>query len=66
MSSAVRYAQSPTPPVASARTGRPRAALVPPRVRPGELALTATLLSLYVGFRGSARLLGAIESVVAR
>ena len=66
MSSAVRYAQSPTPLVARARNGEPRAALVPAGLRPGELALTATLLSLYVGLRGGARVLGAIESVVAR
>jgi hypothetical protein len=32
----------------------------------GELALTATLFSLYVGCRGAARLLGAIEGVVQR
>jgi hypothetical protein len=31
-----------------------------------ELALTATLLSLYVGVRGSARALGAVESLVRR
>ena len=66
MSSAVRYARSPPPLVTRARSGRPRATLVPASLRPGEVALTATLFSLYVGFRGSARLLGAIESVVAR
>jgi hypothetical protein len=76
MSSAVRSAPSPTSPAAGAPLGGPRAALVPwvaarrrRRLRalaPGELALTATLLSLYVGFRGSARVVGAIESIVAR
>jgi hypothetical protein len=31
-----------------------------------ELAVTATLLPLYVGFRGSARVLGAVENVMLR
>ena len=31
-----------------------------------ELAVTATLLPIYVGCRGSARLLGAVEHMVAR
>jgi hypothetical protein len=75
MSSAVRFAPSPSPPAAGAPLGGSRAALVPvaapPRRHlrgrgPRELALTATLLSLYVGFRGGARLLGAIEGVVQR
>lgn len=74
MSSAVRFAPSQMPPVIGAPPGGPRAALVPvapPRRRlrglgPGELALTATLFSLYVGVRGGARLLGAIEGVVQR
>jgi hypothetical protein len=43
------------------RTARPR-----PLLTPGELALRATLLPLYLGVRGSARVLGAIESVVRR
>jgi len=43
----------------------------PPRRRlrghgPGELALTATLFSLYVGFRGSALLLAAVEGMAQR
>jgi len=40
----------------------------PPQRSPsvGEIALTATLLSLYVGCRGTARVLGAIEAVVTR
>lgn len=75
MSSAVRFAPSPSPPATGAPLGGPRAALVlvetPPRRRlrstgPGELALTATLFSLYVGIRGSARVLGVIEGVVQR
>jgi len=66
MSSAVRYAQSPPPPVARAQNGRPRTALVRASLRPAELALTATLFSFYVGLRGSARVLRAIESIVAR
>lgn len=75
MSSAVRFAPPPSPPAAGAPTGVSRAALVPvaapPRRHlrgrgPGELALTATLFSLYAGIRGSARLLGAIEDVVQR
>jgi hypothetical protein len=32
----------------------------------GEIALTATLLSLYVGCRGTARVLAALEAVVSR
>jgi hypothetical protein len=32
----------------------------------GEILLTATLLSLYVGCHGTARVLGAIEAVVTR
>jgi len=32
----------------------------------GELALTATLFSLYAGVRASARLLAALEGVVQR
>ena len=75
MSSALRFAPSPTPPAAGAPLGGPRATLVPlaaprrgrwPRLAPRELALTATLLSLYVGVRGSARALGAVESLVRR
>ncbi|HKH17199.1 MAG TPA: hypothetical protein VKA57_06705 [Solirubrobacteraceae bacterium] len=75
MSSAVRFAPSPTPPAAGAPLGGARAALVPvaapPRRRlrghgPGELALTATLFSLYVGFRGSALLLAAVEGMAQR
>ena len=31
-----------------------------------ELALTATLYPIYVGCRGSARLLGAVEHVMLR
>jgi hypothetical protein len=31
-----------------------------------ELALTATLLPIYVGCRGTARLLGAVESFMVR
>jgi hypothetical protein len=31
-----------------------------------ELALAATLFPLYVGCRGSARILGAVESVMLR
>jgi hypothetical protein len=31
-----------------------------------ELALTATLFPLYVGFRGSARVLGAVENMMPR
>jgi hypothetical protein len=34
------------------------------REGPGELLLTGGLLALYVGLRGTARALGAIESVV--
>jgi hypothetical protein len=77
MSSAVRLAPSlsPSTRAAGASLGVPRAAHVPvaapPRRHlrgrgPGELALTATFLSLYVGVRGGARLLGAIEGVVQR
>jgi hypothetical protein len=75
MSSAVHFAPSQTPPAAGATPGGPRAALVPVAVPPprrlrgagaGELALTATLFSLYVGVRGSARVLGAIEGVTRR
>jgi hypothetical protein len=75
MSSAVRFAPSQMPPVIGAPPGGPRTTLVPVvappgrRLRglgPGELALTATLFSLYVGVRGGARLLGAIEGVVQR
>ena len=75
MSSAVHFAPSHTPPATGAAPGGPRATLVPipalPRRRlrgagPRELALTATLFSLYVGCRGGARLLGAIEGVVQR
>lgn len=75
MSSAVRFAPSPSPPAAGAPLGGSRAALVPVATPPrrrlrghgaGELALTATLLSLYVGIRASARVVGAIEGVVQR
>jgi hypothetical protein len=75
MSSAVRYVPSQMPPATGAPPGGPRATLVPiaapPRRRlrglgAGELALTATLFSLYVGVRGGVRLLGAIEGVVQR
>ena len=75
MSSAVHFAPSQTPPATGATPGGPRAALVPlpapPRRRlrdagPGELALTATLFSLYVGVRGSVRVLGAIEGLTQR
>lgn len=76
MSSAVRLAPSPSPPAAGAPPRGSRAALVlipapPPRRHlrnggPGELALTATLFSLYAGVRGGARLLGAIEGIVQR
>jgi hypothetical protein len=72
MSSAVRFAPSPTPPAAGAPLGGSRTALVlrtarpRPLLTPGELALRATLLPLYLGVRGSARVLGAIESVVRR
>lgn len=75
MSSAVRFAPSPSPPAAGAPIGASRAALVPvaapPRRHlrshgPGELALTATLFSLYAGVRGGARVLGAIEGIVQR
>jgi hypothetical protein len=38
----------------------------PRRAGPGELALTATLFSLYVGLRGSVRVLGAIEGLTQR
>ena len=31
-----------------------------------ELALTAALLPIYVGLRGSARILGAVESTMVR
>jgi hypothetical protein len=30
----------------------------------GELALTATLFSVYVGARGTARALGAVQSLI--
>jgi hypothetical protein len=75
MSSAVHFAPSQMPPATGAAPGGPRAALVPVSASPrrrlreagaGELALTATLFSLYVGVRGSARLLGAIEGVTRR
>jgi len=75
MSSAVRFAPSQTPPATGAARGGPRTAFVPagaPTARrlralgPAELALTATLFSVYVGVRGSARLLGAIEGFVQR
>jgi hypothetical protein len=72
MSSAVRFAPSQQPPAIGAPPGGPWATLVPigaPRRRrlgAGELALTATLFSLYVGVRGGVRLLGAIEGVVHR
>lgn len=32
----------------------------------GEVALTATLLSIYVGARGTARALGAVHAVILR
>jgi len=62
MSPALRIAPSPTPRAAGAPPGGSRATLVrvaaPRRIAPGELALTAALLSLYVGVRLSARALG--------
>ena len=75
MSSALRFAPSPTPPAAGAPLGGSRAALVPVaapprrslrRLAPGVLALTATLLSLYVGVRGSTRVLRARVRRAAR
>ena len=71
MSLAIRFAPPPTPRAAAAPPGGPRAALAPARgrrraTRPGELALTATLFSLYVGFGGGARVLGAIETILPR
>jgi hypothetical protein len=75
MSPAIRYAPSPTPPATGAPLGGSRAALAPvaPRPRrraplrdPVELALTATLYPLYLGVRGSARVVGALESLVRR
>jgi hypothetical protein len=36
------------------------------RIAIRELALTATLYPIYVGCRGSARLLGAVEHVMLR
>jgi hypothetical protein len=74
MSLAVHYAPSPAPPANGAPLGGSRAALVPvapqPRRRPApapaELALTATLVPLYLGVRGSARVVGALESLVRR
>ena len=68
-------AVAPAPRDSRHTSEEPRTALVPvaasPRRRlrdagPGELALTATLFSLYVGVRGSARLLGALEGVTRR
>ena len=75
MSSAVHFAPPPSPSAAGASLDGSRAALVPAAAQPRrhrrshaprELALTATLFSLYVGFRGGAVLLGAIEGVVQR
>ncbi len=75
MSSAVHFAPSPMPPATGAAPGGPRAILVPvpapPRRRlrgagPRELALTASLFSLYVGVRSSVRVLGAIEGLTQR
>ena len=75
MSSAVRVAPLSSLPAAGASLTGSRAALVPiaapPRRHlrgrgPGELALAATLLSLYAGVRGAAGLLGVIEGVVHR
>ena len=75
MSPAIRYAPSPTPPATGAPLGGSRAALAPvtpqPRRRqrvrdPGELALTATLYPLYLGVRGGARVVGALETLVRR
>ena len=36
----------------------------PRRLNPGELALTVALLSMYVGCRGTSRVLGAVEAIV--
>jgi hypothetical protein len=37
-----------------------------PRIDLGEVALTTTLLSLYVGARGTARALGLIHALMVR
>jgi hypothetical protein len=34
------------------------------RLGPGELVLTVALLSMYVGCRGTSRVLGAVEAIV--
>jgi|GraSoiStandDraft_4_1057263.scaffolds.fasta_scaffold7332445_1 hypothetical protein len=50
---------------------RPRLPHAPRMPKPrsaslGEVALTATLLSIYVGARGTARALGAVHAVMLR
>jgi hypothetical protein len=50
---------------------RPRLPHAPRMPKPrsaslGEVALTATLLSIYVGARGTARALGAVRAVMLR
>jgi hypothetical protein len=41
---------------------------MPPPLRPGlgELAITATLFSIYASARGTARTLAAVQSVIGR
>ena len=55
--------------VAAARAGEQTAGMNLPQERsrrfgPGEVALTVALLSMYVGCRGTSRVLGAVEAIV--